>query len=139
MFRYAFVRDPASLPPDLRPPILKVVGRYADEKMWETLHERGPKTTSIEEKQNYYRALTQVNDPKLVERTLEIALTDELPRAVRCTSWATSRAIAANPEIAWQFAKTHMKQLLSKADALTVNRYAPGLFTFSPTKAASNN
>ena len=34
-----------------------VVGRYADEKTWEKLHELGLRTTSIEEKQNYYNAL----------------------------------------------------------------------------------
>ncbi|HEV3409905.1 MAG TPA: M1 family metallopeptidase [Chthoniobacterales bacterium] len=130
-----FLRDPASVPPDLRPPVLKVVGRYADEKMWETLHERGLKTTSIEEKQNYYRALAQTIDPKLAERTLRIALTDELP---------TSRALylvghvardSGHADVAWKFAKANMKQLLGKADALAVNRYAPGLFTFFSDKA----
>ncbi len=35
-----------------------------------------------------------------------------------------------HPELAWQFAKAHMKQLLAKADALGVNSYAPNLFTF---------
>jgi hypothetical protein len=35
-----------------------------------------------------------------------------------------------HPEIAWQFAKVHMKQLLAKTDALAANSYAPSLFTF---------
>src|SRR5262249_60686832 len=74
----------ASLPPDLRAPVLAVVGRYADEKTWNKLHELGLKTTSIEEKQNYYNALTCATDPNLLKKALAIALTDELP---------TSRAI----------------------------------------------
>ena len=74
-----YLANPVSLPPDLRAPVLAVVGRYADEKTWNTLHELGLKTTSIEHKQNYYNALASAIDPKLVKKTLAIALTDELP------------------------------------------------------------
>jgi aminopeptidase N len=125
-----YVTEPASLPPDLRRAIFSVVGRYADETTWNNLHTLGFKTTSIEEKQNYYDALAHAVDPKLVNKTLQIALTDELP---------TSRAIflvgkvarySDHPDIAWQFAKTNMKALLAKADALAINSYAPSLFTF---------
>jgi len=125
-----YVAHPASLPPDLRAPVLAVIGRYADEKTWNKLHELGLKTTSIEDKQNYYNALAYATDPKLVKKTLAIALTDELP---------TSRAIflvsrvardTGHPEIAWEFAKANMKALLAKVDAAGANRYAPSLFTF---------
>ncbi|PYK74141.1 MAG: aminopeptidase [Verrucomicrobia bacterium] len=125
-----YLANPASLAPDLRPSVLAVVGRYADEKTWSKLHELGLKTTSIEEKQNYYNALAEAIDPKLVKKTLPIALTDELP---------TSRAVflvpavardSGHPDIAWEFAKANMKTLLAKIDAAGANRYAPGLFTF---------
>ncbi|HEY5992293.1 MAG TPA: M1 family metallopeptidase [Candidatus Udaeobacter sp.] len=125
-----YLANPASLAPDLRPSVFAVVGRYADEKTWSKLHELGLKTTSIEEKQNYYNALAEAIDPKLAKKTLPIALTDELP---------TSRAVflvpavardSGHPEIAWEFAKANMKTLLAKIDAAGANRYAPGLFTF---------
>jgi ERAP1-like C-terminal domain len=125
-----YLANPASLAPDLRPSVLAVVGRYADEKTWSKLHELGLKTTSIEEKQNSYGALAESIDPKLVKKTLPIALTDELP---------TSRAIflvpavardSGHPDIAWEFAKANMKPLLAKTDATGENRYAPSLFTF---------
>jgi aminopeptidase N len=125
-----YLAHPASLPPDLRAAVLAVVGCYADEKAWNKLHELGLKTTSIEDQQNYYEALACATDPKLVKKTLAIALTDELP---------TSRAIflvsrvardSGHPEIAWEFAKTNMKALLAKVDAAGANRYAPSLFTF---------
>ena len=121
---------PASLPPDLRAPTLAVVGRYVDEKTWNKLHELGLKTTSAEDKQNYYNALACATDPKLVKKTLAIALTDELP---------TSRAIflvsrvardSGHPDMAWEFARANMKALLAKVDAAGANRYAPALFTF---------
>src|SRR5213596_1539334 len=133
-----YLAHPASLPPDLRAPVLAVVGRYADEKTWNKLHELGLKTTSIEDKQNYYDALACATDPKLVKKTLAIALTDELP---------TSRAIflvsrvardSGHPDIAWEFAKVNMKALLAKVDAAGANRYAPSLFTFFSDGSRAN-
>src|SRR5205809_2697098 len=133
-----YLANSASLAPDLRPPVLAVVGRYADEKTWTKLHELGLKTTSIEEKQNYYSALAESIDPKLVQKTLAIALTDELP---------TSRAIflvpavardSGHPDIAWEFAKANLKTLLAKTDAAGANRYAPSLFTFFSDESRAN-
>ena len=126
----AFFANPQSLAPDLRPAVFRVVGRYADEATWNELHQLGLKTMSIEEKQNYYDALAGAMDPKLVKKTLLIALTDEL---------STSRAVyhvsrvareSGHPDIAWDFARANMKALLAKIDALGANMYPPSLFTF---------
>ena len=125
-----YLVDHASIAPDLRASIFRVVGHYADDATWSELHELGLKTTSTEEKQNYYDALAAARDHKLVAKTLQLSLTDELP---------TSRAVflvgkvardSDHPDLAWDFAKANMKALLSKSDALGVNRYAPSLFTF---------
>jgi aminopeptidase N len=133
-----YLANPASLPPDLRAPVLAVVGRYADEETWNTLHALGLKTTSIEDKQNCYNALACTADPKLAKKTLAIALTDELP---------TSRAIflvsrvardSGHPGIALEFAKANMKALLAKVDAAGANRYAPSLFTFFSDESHAN-
>jgi aminopeptidase N len=133
-----YLTDPASLSPDLRPPVFAIVGRYADEKTWNQLHELGLKTTSIEEKQNYYNALARVIDPKLIKKTLPIALTDELPtsRAIFLVSRVARQS--DHPDMAWDFAKANMKTLLAKTDALGANRYAPGLFTFFAENARAN-
>ena len=125
-----FLADPKSLAANLRPALLKVVGQYADEKTWAKLHELGQKTTSIEEKQNYYGALAEVTDPKLIERTLQISLTDELPTSRSLFLVSRVARDSGRPDLAWDFAKAHMKQLLAKADTLTVNSYAPGFFSF---------
>src|SRR5438552_2464911 len=122
----------ALVQPDLRPPVLAVVGRYADEKTWTKLHELGLKTTSIEEKQNYYNALAEAVDPKLVKKTLPIALTDELPTSRAIFLVAGVARDSGHPDIAWEFAKANMKALLAKSDAVGVNRFAPSLFTFFP-------
>jgi aminopeptidase N len=125
-----YLEDPASLPPDLRGPVLAVIGRYGDEKTWNKLHELGLKTTSSAAKQNYYDALACAINPKLVKKTLAIALTDELPTS-RAT-FLVSRVArdSGHPDIAWEFAKANMKALLAKVDAAGANRYAPSLFSF---------
>jgi aminopeptidase N len=125
-----YLANPASVAPDLRPPVFAVVGRYADEKTWTKLHELGLKTTSIEEKQNYYDALACATDPGLVNKTLAITLTDELPtsRAIFLVSRVARES--GHPDIAWEFARANMKALRAKTDAAGTNRYAPSLFTF---------
>ena len=133
-----YLADTASLAPDLRPAVLAVVVRDADEKTWTKLHELGLKTTSIEEKQNYYDALACATDPKLVKKTLAIALTDELPtsRAIFLVSRVARES--GHPDIAWEFAKANMKALLAKTDAAGAYRYAPSLFTFFSDESRAN-
>jgi aminopeptidase N len=125
-----FVANPASLQPDLRAPVLAVVGRYADEATWNKLHELGVKTTSIEEKGILYQALASTLDPKLADKTLQISLSDELPtsRAVFLVSRVARES--ERPDTVWSFARAHMKELLGKTDALGANTFAPSLFTF---------
>jgi aminopeptidase N len=125
-----YVADAASLAADLRPAVLAVVGRYADEKTWNKLHESGLKTTSIEEKQSYYNALAEGIDPKLVKKTLSISLTDELPTSRAVFLVARVARCSGHPDLVWEFAAANMKTLLAKTDAAGTNRYAPGLFTF---------
>ena len=133
-----YLAHPASLPPDLRAPVLGVVGRYAQEKTWNKLHELGLKTTSIEAKQNYYNALACATDPKFAKKTLAIALTDELPtsRAVFLVTHVARES--GHPEIAWEFAAANMKALLAKVEAAGANRYAPSLFTFFSDGSRAN-
>jgi aminopeptidase N len=133
-----YLADPASLVPDLRPAVLLVVGRYADEKTWNKLHELGLKTTSIADKQNYYNALAQATDQKLINKTLAIALTDELPTSRAVFLVARVARDSGHPEIAWKFAAANMKTLLAKTDAAGVNRYAASLFTFFSDDSRAN-
>jgi aminopeptidase N len=125
-----FLADPTSLSPDLRPTILAVVGRCADASTWEKLHQLGRQTTSVEEKQNYYEALGNSIDPKLLPRTMAIALTDELPTSRAALLVPFVAREGEHPALVWQFAREHMKALLAKQDAVGAESFAPSLFTF---------
>ena len=125
-----YLKDPASIPPDLRAPTFAIVMRYGDAATWQKLHELGLKTASTEDKQYYYDALAFAIDPKLIQKSLAIALTDELPtsRAVFMVSKVARES--DRPDLAWEFAKKNLKPLVAKVDALNANSYLPGLFTF---------
>jgi len=133
-----FVADPASLAPDLRASIFLVVGQNADDPTWNKLHELGLKTTSIEEKQNYFDALAAARDPKLAGKALQISLTDELPTSRALHNVGKVARYSGHPDLAWEFAKANMKGLLAKTDALAANTFAPGLFVFFSEKSRAD-
>ncbi len=125
-----FLADPNSLPPDLRRATFAVVAGDADEATWQKLHQLGTETTSAAEKQNYYDALAHARDPKLIQKTLALSLTDELSASRASFLPARVARESEHPEMAWEFAREHMKALLSKTDALGANNYAPRMFVF---------
>jgi aminopeptidase N len=126
----SFLDDPKSLPPDMRRAVFETVARDADEATWNKLHELGLKTTVLAEKQDYYDALARARNPKLVQKTLATALTDELSSSRAAFQPGHVARESEHPELAWNFAKANMKVLLGKTDALGAVRYAPSLFTF---------
>ena len=132
-----FLVDPKMLQPDLRPAVFGVVGRYADQKTWETLHELGLKTKSIEEKGHFYDAMAAALEPDLAKRTLALSLTDELP-APRATRLVVDVSESGEqPGLAWEFAQAQRKQLDSKLAEFGKIRFAPNVMrAFSEAKRA---
>jgi aminopeptidase N len=75
----AFQKDPASLPPALREPVLDMVGHHADQAQWDALKEMGIKATSTEEKLRYFGAMASATDPKLIQENVAFADAGEVP------------------------------------------------------------
>jgi aminopeptidase N len=122
-----FLVDSKTLAPDLRPAVFGVVGRYADQKTWDTLHELGVKTKSLEEKGNFYSALGAALDPEIAKRTLPLSLTDELPATQAVRIVANVSRSGEQPVLAWEFALAQRKQLELKLDALGKIRFMAGV------------
>jgi aminopeptidase N len=125
-----YLKNPASIPPDLRAPTFAIVMRYGDATTWQKLHELGLKTASTEDKQYYYDALAFATDPKLIQKSLAITLTDELPTNRVVFMVPKVARVSDRPDLAWEFAKKNLKPLLAKVDALNANSYLPSLFIF---------
>jgi aminopeptidase N len=133
-----FLADPKTLPPDLRPAVLGVVGRYADPETWEKLHELGLKTKSIEEKGNFYEAMADALAPDLAKRTLPLSLSDELPASGATFLVMEVSRFGEQPGLAWEFAQAQRTQLDQKLDALGKINFVPGVMRgFSDAARAS--
>jgi aminopeptidase N len=122
-----FLADPKMLPPDLRPAVFAVVGRYADQKTWEKLHELGLNTKSIEEKGNFYRAMANALGPDLAKQTLPLSLSDELPSTPATQLVIQLARTGEQPDLAWNFVQAHRKQLDAKLDAVGMIGFVPSV------------
>jgi len=76
--------------PAIRPAVLNVVGRYADEATFEALLQRMRSAIDMTDKWEAQAALRQVRDPSLLRRLMGLMLTDELPPATRFSISLTS-------------------------------------------------
>jgi aminopeptidase N len=75
----AFLKDPASLPPALRQPVLDIVGHHADQATYDTLKKLGTAATSTEEKLRYFAAMASATDPALMKQTVAFATSGAVP------------------------------------------------------------
>ena len=75
----ASVASPAALSPDLRAPVLTIVGHTADQPTYDTLKRLGIAATSTEEKLRYFTAMAGATDPKLVAQSVAFAEAGEVP------------------------------------------------------------
>jgi aminopeptidase N len=105
----------ASLAPDsqvtgsIREAALGIWAYQADEAQWNALHERARTETGPVARLQYYRLLGSAKDPKLAERALALALTDEAPVPMRATLIAAVGG--QHPALAFDWAVAHADQV----------------------------
>jgi aminopeptidase N len=119
--------DPTTLSADLRAPVLRIVGRYADKQTYDQLHDLARKARTTDERRQAYFAMASAADPDLARATLALSLTDEtVPQET--THFVIDVAdLGEHQELAWGFAQQHMKQLLAGVEAFRRNGYVPGI------------
>ena len=120
-----FLSDPNSLAPALRPPVCEVVGRSADRKTWDRLHQLGLTTKNIEEKGNYYSALALA--PDFAADTLALSLGQELPATRAAQLVAEVSLVGEKPELAWKFVQTHRAAMDAKLDSFGEAYFLPAV------------
>jgi aminopeptidase N len=123
-----FLTNPDSLPGALRPAVIGTVARYADNATYDQLLARARKAADLEEKQLFYGALAGALNPENSDRTLNLALTDELPPVYAARLVPQVAQGGSAPARALDFAKLHMKELLGKVPASHRNAYVPSIF-----------
>src|SRR5579862_4577243 len=75
----AFLADPQTLSPGSADAVLRTLAIGADKPTYEKLRALGRAASSSETKLRYYNALAAAQDPALVDETVEIGLTEEVP------------------------------------------------------------
>jgi aminopeptidase N len=112
-------KDPNSLTPDLRAAVVAVVGRYSSETVYDQLHQLARDATLLEAKDDYYHAMECALDPKLAEKTLELAISDELSPAESASAFAKVASEGEHADLAWNFVKGRL-DLLEKNRSQTL-------------------
>ena len=99
----------------VRPAILEIVGRYGDEAAYDALLSIMRAATDSEPKREALSGLSQMRDPKLVQRWLERLLTNELPPSDAVYNLTHLDGGPAPIEQGWKFVIAHLSEILAKA------------------------
>jgi aminopeptidase N len=117
--------DPNAMPAALRKTILGVVATHADAATWDKLHAAAQAEKTPMVKDEFYSLLSSAEDPKLAQRALDLALTEEPGE----TNSASIISVVAwhHPELAFDYAVVHREQVSTKVDTTSLSRYYPRL------------
>jgi hypothetical protein len=100
----------------LRPALLNVVGRHADEATFEALLRWVRSATDAEIKGQVRSALRHVSDADRLQRWLGLLLaTDELPPGDAVYDISHSGIDSGQNDLAWQFVRANLPAILAKA------------------------
>ena len=116
---------PDALPAAIRQPVQEIVALHADRKTWNEIRTRAKAAPEPVERQRLLTALGAVRDPALAARTLEFALTAEVP-----ASFAAGLIAAVSrehPELAFEFAVVHEGDVLDRVEAASRWAFIPML------------
>ncbi|MBO9710007.1 MAG: M1 family metallopeptidase [Caulobacter sp.] len=124
--RYAADKaDPTAVPGPLRKTILAVVGRHADARAWDALHEQAKAEKTPLIRDQLYTQLASALDPALSAKALELAITAEPGETLSANM--ISRVALLHPDQAFDFAVAHKDAVNGKVDAASATKFIPGL------------
>ncbi len=120
---HAYLEEPTSLDGNLRPAIINIAGRYADEKTYETLWSRYKQAINTEERNALLRGMQHAVDPKLAVRTRKLTRGEALPAAHR--NFNLFYIVSRGEHLAdtWEFTKTHADELIAPLAEYGANSY----------------
>jgi aminopeptidase N len=121
----AYLKDKDSLSPEMREVVLGTVADHADAATWEQLHGLAKAASSNLEQRQLYRMLASAHDKSLVQKALDLSLTDEVPATTRPSMLSASSGYY--PELALDFFIAHQDAYMALLEPASRSRYAPRL------------
>jgi ERAP1-like C-terminal domain len=128
-----YLVDPSSVSPSMIEFVLDVAGRHGDAATYEALMQQLVHANSSEERHRFGRALMNARDPALAARTLQLALSPQLPPHLAAD--VVPGVGRVHVEQAWAFAVAHREALMKDLDALEANRNFPSIVSASSNPA----
>jgi aminopeptidase N len=110
----AFIKDPATLPANLRTPVIEIVARYADKATFEELRRMGQAASGTEDKLRYYGALAGAQDPAFIGEDLAIARTGEISNGRVPFFLIQLAQRSATPDAVWKAVVAQREPIVAK-------------------------
>jgi aminopeptidase N len=120
--RKRFALDPGVLNKELREAVASVAGYVADEATFEKLRKLGRDAASTEIRLMYYYALAGAGSAQLIERMVEIALSNELPTGRVDRFLVSAASTGDNPDRVWEAVFKRREALFKKLSDLQNQR-----------------
>jgi len=126
------LRDgPESLHKELRESVATIAGYYAkpgEQSDFDYLHTLAKNASDTETKLLFYYALAGAHDPHLIERTVDIAATDEnLPSGRINRLLALAARESDNPDRVWNLVLARRQEIMNKLSVSQRERLLPGI------------
>jgi aminopeptidase N len=128
--------DPDSVSGPLRLTALNVFSRSMNDTDWDVMHDRAKSEKSPVAKALYYSSLASVENPRLAQRALDIALTDEAPVPIRAE--IIDNVSGEHPALAFDWAVKNKAAVNAVVEESSKNEFIVGLASTSSDTALSN-
>jgi aminopeptidase N/puromycin-sensitive aminopeptidase len=112
-----YLADPASVDPTLRETALAVAARNGDAQLFDQLLHVYETSANPEFQTSALRRLAEFEDPKLVERALDLAVSNKVRNQDAAFQLSMALTDDQNRRQAWQFIQTHWDQVQAQFTA----------------------
>ena len=102
-----YFADPDSVEPNLRQSALTVAARYGDAALYDQFLKIYETSTNPEFQTGALRRLAQFQDPQLLQRAFEFAVSNKVRNQDAVTQFETALRIQSSRDQAWQFIQNH--------------------------------
>ena len=127
--------DPSALPAGIRSAVLGVYAQNATLADYEALLTQLRAATDFVEQRRLWVRLASAKDNSLAERTLQMVLTDQIPRQLR--PQVLQNVAVAHPRLAWDFLRENRAAVEDMLDPLQRLEFPAGIATASSDPAVA--
>jgi puromycin-sensitive aminopeptidase len=117
-----YLLDPASLDGSVADEVVHLGALSGDAARWEDFRARAKSATTPELQLRFRYALPRFEDPALVERTLALSLSDEVPPEEALGIIGSELMNPRGRDAAWRFFRAHFSELRKKAPEFGFSR-----------------